>query len=121
MSVSIGRELAKLPCGNQKIAAEAVFKHRLSTREIEKLIRHLMCRPRYEHEMILMTPWEVIERKQPRPTGIAAKLIAFARDCRSISEEVAKVKPEDRKQFYDAIERAISGAEEVIKAFSAMQ
>ncbi len=46
LSVNVGRELAKLPRGNQMAAAEAVLKHRLSIREVEKLITHLLCRPR---------------------------------------------------------------------------
>ena len=38
-SVRAGRELAKLPRGNQKAAADAIFKHRFSTRETAKLYR----------------------------------------------------------------------------------
>ena len=38
ISVITGRELTKLPRGNQKSAAEAIFKRRYTTREPAKLI-----------------------------------------------------------------------------------
>lgn len=69
ISVIAGWELAKLQRCNQKGAADAVLKHRLSTRETAKLISHLLSRPSWEHQTLLMAPWEIIERRQPRPVG----------------------------------------------------
>jgi hypothetical protein len=89
VSVSVGRELAKLPRGNQRAAAEAVLKHRLSIREVEKLITHLLCRPRWEHQRLLMAPWEIIEPKQSKPVGFQAQLISMPGICKSVLLPVA--------------------------------
>lgn len=53
LPASVGRELAKLPRGNQKEAAAALVKHRFSTREAVKLIAYLLSRPRWEHHLVL--------------------------------------------------------------------
>ena len=111
ISVVAGRELAKLPRGNQKAAADAALKHRFSTRETAKLITHLLSRPRWEYEMILWAPWEIIERREPRPRGFEAKLLAFERICRVLLEGVKK-SGQARGYLYD---RALCAAEEVVE------
>lgn len=118
-SASVGRELAKLPRGNQRDAANAVIKHRLSIRELEKLVSHLLSRPAWEYQAILYRPWAVIEPKQQRPVGIEAKLISFAHTCRSISEKVSSSKIEN--YLYEPIERAIGAAEETIMTLKAVR
>jgi ParB/RepB/Spo0J family partition protein len=119
ISAVAGRELAKLPRGNQKAAADAVLKHRFSTRETAKLISHLLTRPRWEHQTILSAPWEIIEPKQPRPRGLEARLISFERVCRSLKEEITKHRVQDRRYLYEHIERAVSAAEEVVAVLRA--
>ncbi len=121
ISIIVGRELAKLPRGNQKAAANAVLKHRFSTRETAKLMTYLLSRPRWEHEAILRAPWEIIEPKQPRPVGIEAKLISFEQICRSLSEGVKKTGVEKRGYLYEPIERAIGAAEEVVTTLRAVR
>lgn len=116
-TASVGRELAKLPRGNQRDAANAVIKHRLSIRELEKLVSHLLSRPAWEYETILYRPWTVIEPKQSRPVGIEARLISFAHTCRSVSEKVRKSKIENYMR--EPIERAIGAAEETITTLKA--
>jgi ParB/RepB/Spo0J family partition protein len=116
ISAVSGRELAKLPRGNQKAAADAVLKHRFSTRETAKLISHLLSRPRWEHQSMLSAPWEIIEPKQPRPTGLEAKLISFENICRSLSDWIKRHGTENRSYLY---ERAICVAEEVVAALRA--
>jgi ParB/RepB/Spo0J family partition protein len=116
LSVSAGRELAKLPRGNQRAAADAVLKHRFSMRETGKLIAHLLSRPRWEHQVLLSAPWEIIEPKQSRPSGVEAKLISFENMCRSLSEWIKKHSPENRSYLY---ERAIGAAEEVLMTLRA--
>lgn len=111
ISVVAGRELAKLPRGNQKAAAAAVLKHRFSTRETAKLITHLLSRPRWEYEAILWAPWEIIERREPRPRGFECKLLAFERICRVLLEGVKK-SGQTRGYLYD---RALCAAEEVVE------
>jgi ParB/RepB/Spo0J family partition protein len=119
LSVSVGRELAKLPRGNQRAAANAVLKHRFSIREVEKLITHLLSRPRWEYQTILSAPWEIIEPKQSRPVGLEAKLISFKHICESLSEGVKKSRLENRSYLYEPIERAIGAAEEAVQTLRA--
>jgi len=78
MSVSVGREVARLPRCNQKEAAAAVIKHRFTSRETAKLVSYLLSRPSYAYPTILASPWEVVEPRE-RPTGLAAKLLSFQR------------------------------------------
>lgn len=119
LSVSVGRELAKLPRGNQRAAADAVLKHRFSMREVERLISYLLSRPRWEHQTLLTAPWEIISPKQPRPVGIEAKLILFERTCRSLSEGVKRSGIEKRLNIDEPIARAIGAAEEVVTTLRA--
>ncbi len=119
LPVSVGREVAKLPRGNQRAAADAVLKHRCSMREVEKLITHLLSRPRWEHQAILSAPWEIIEPKQPRPMGLEAKLISLRHICQGVSEGFKKSDPEKRTGLSEVIERAIDAAEEVAQTLRA--
>jgi ParB/RepB/Spo0J family partition protein len=115
LSVSVGRELAKLPRGNQRAAAEAVLKHRFSMREVEKLITHLLSRPRWEHQTLLMSPWEIIEPKQSKPVGFQAQLISMHGICKSVSEGFKKISPEKRRELSEFISRAVGAAQEVVQ------
>lgn len=121
ISVVAGRELAKLPRGNQKAAADAVLKNRFSTRETAELITYLLSRPRWEHQTLLSAPWEIIEPKQSKPVGIEAKLLSFERICKSLSEGVKKIGAEKKNYLYEPIERAIGAAEEVVMTLRAVQ
>jgi ParB/RepB/Spo0J family partition protein len=115
ISVITGRELTKLPRGNQKEAADVIVKRRYSTREAAKLIGYLLSRPRWEYSAILTSPWEVLEPRQPRPRGFGAKLILFREICQSVLEGFHKCNPETRRALSSLIERAIGSAEEVVK------
>lgn len=119
ISVVAGRELAKLPRGNQKEAADAILKHRFSTRDTAKLISYLLSRPRWEYHVILSAPWEIIEPKQPKPTGLQAKLISFEHTCRILSEGVKRSRPESRACLYDFLGRAIGAAEGIVQTMRA--
>lgn len=118
LSVSIGRELAKLPQGNQLKTMAAIRKHRMNKRETEKLITYLLSRPQWEYETILWQPWEIIDRRQPRPTGIAGRLISFEHVCSRLLEEIPKSKIEDG--VYGYVDRAACAAEEVVKTLRAL-
>ena len=115
ISIIAGRELAKLPRGNQKDAADAILKHRYTTREAAKLIGYLRSRPRWESSAILASPWEVVEARQPRPRGFGAILFSFREVCQTVLEGVKKCTPETRRSLSSPIHLAIGSAEEVVK------
>jgi ParB-like chromosome segregation protein Spo0J len=64
VGVGIGRELARLPRGNQEGVLRAVLEHRLTRRETGRLVSLLLSRPRWEHEALLRFPRETIEDKR---------------------------------------------------------
>ena len=115
ISVITGRELTKLPRGNQKEVADAILKRRYTTREAGKLIGSLLSRPRWGYSAILASPWEVVEPRQPRPRGFGAKLIWFREVCQSVSEGFSKCSLEKRRDLASLIHLAIGSAEEVVK------
>jgi len=119
ISVITGRELAKLPRGNQKDAADAIVKRRYSTREAAKLIGYLLSRPRWEYSVILASPWEVVEQRPPGPTGLGAQLLSFQGICQTVSEGFNKCSPETRRGLSSLLERAIGSAEELVKILRA--
>ncbi len=115
ISVMTGRDLAKLPRGNQKEAAEAILKCHYTTREAAKLIRDLLSRPRWEYSAILASPWEVVEPTEPRPRGFGAKLVSFRETCQTVLEGFRKCSPERRRDLHSLITLAIDSAEEVVR------
>jgi len=119
ISMSVGRELTKLPRCNQQEALSAVRKHRLNKREVGKLISHLLSRPRWEYQTILSAPWEIIEPKQSVPVGLEAKLISMQHSCQSVSEGIKNSSAERRRYLAEPIERAIGAAEEVVQSLRA--
>ena len=119
ISVMTGRDLAKLPRGNQKEAADAILKRHYSTREAAKLIGYLLSRPRWDYSAILARPWEVVEPREPWPRGFGAKLISFREVCQTVLEGFQKCSPERRTSLYTLIHLAIGSAEEVAKTLRA--
>ena len=119
ISVMTGRELAKLPRGNQREAADTIFKRRYSTREAAKLIGHLLSRPRWEYGVILASPWEVVEPREPRPRGLGAKLLLFREICQSVGEGFRKCSPERKRDLAHLIQLAIGSAEEAVQTLRA--
>lgn len=94
LSVSTGRELARLPRGNQKEAAASLIKHRFSTREAMRLIAYLLVRPGYEHSLILARPWEVMGPREHRPEGLAGRLVLLERVSAAVTKELETTTPQ---------------------------
>jgi hypothetical protein len=115
ISVMTGRDLAKLPRGNQKEAADAILKRRYTTRETAKLIGYLLSRPGWEYSAILASPWEAVEQREPKPRGLGAKLLSLCEICQIVLQGVKKCSPEKRRGLSMFIDRAIDSAEEVVK------
>jgi ParB/RepB/Spo0J family partition protein len=115
LPIMTGRDLAKLPRGNQKEAADAILKNRFSTREAAKLIGHLLCRPRWEYPAILASPWEIVQPRAPKPRGFGATLVSFREGCQNVSEGYRKCRSEERMALSSLIDLAIGSAEELIE------
>jgi len=116
LPASMGRELAMVPRGNQKEAAGAIIKHRFSTREATKLIRYLLSCPRWEHHLILASPWEVVGPREPRPTGFAACLISFTHACYTVSKGATTTPPGEKTRLSGLMNAALAAAEAAIAA-----
>jgi len=99
LSPSHGRELSKLPRGNQEAALEALLKYRLSCHETTCLVGLLLFHPRWDHQRILKCP-ELFQTAPPAPPGrrddlspagadIRRKLLLLEQRCASVSARVA--------------------------------
>jgi len=128
VSTSIGRELARLPRGNQQAALSTILKYRLCCRETARLISMLLQRPRWDHEIILRFPEEILADRSPdRPKNNAlsqpaalfhGKLVAIERRCLSLSKQfssdaVLQFTKKDQRQISSIVDRI----EQIVKRF----
>jgi ParB/RepB/Spo0J family partition protein len=82
-SVTIARELGRLPRGNQEAALACVQKQGLTWRETRHLVSALLDRPRWNGDCILKSPWEFLpERIAPRPKPLKADSAASGKGLR---------------------------------------
>ena len=65
ISVSAGREIARLPRGNQPEVLKTVLKHRLGKREVEKMVRILLSKPTSSWAAILCNVWDYLRSPAP--------------------------------------------------------
>jgi ParB/RepB/Spo0J family partition protein len=65
LGISKGRELARLPRGNQEAVLRTVLDNHLTRRETERLVSLILSRPRWEHEALLRFPREALENERP--------------------------------------------------------
>jgi ParB/RepB/Spo0J family partition protein len=65
ITTSIGRELARLPRGNQQAALSTILKYRLCSRESARLVSILLQRPRWNWQSILRFPEEILSARTP--------------------------------------------------------
>jgi len=81
ITMTIGRELARLPRGNQPGALQTILKYHFDSRETSRLITLLLKEPRWNHDAILRFPESILEDRHPDPPSrskepsIASKLI----------------------------------------------
>lgn len=128
---SFGRELAKLPRGNQEDALKCLVKHSFSRKETEILVRHLLKAPRWNWSKILYYPWELIHRedldrpaKRPAPAKeevksvFERKLSAFETLCNEVTqlmEQTGRVPDSFLTRFQHIAERINSCAAPILK------
>ncbi len=68
INISIGRELSRLPAGNQTKALTTVLKYGFTGAETAELVRLLLREPGWNYELILSFPESILnERQPPRP------------------------------------------------------
>ncbi len=65
ISTTTGRELAKLPRGNQNRVLKSVLEHRLTTKETGRLVSILLTESKSNHEEILASPRKKLYDRQP--------------------------------------------------------
>ena len=80
LPVSMGRELAKLPRGNQEGLLAAVRKHHLTCRETKKVVDAPLVRPEHDHAAILHSPWELLQPDEPEDTTTANRFSPLVRE-----------------------------------------
>lgn len=68
INITIGRELSRLPAGNQKKALATVLKYGFTGSETAQLVRLLLKEPGWNHPLILGFPEKILsDRHPPRP------------------------------------------------------
>jgi ParB/RepB/Spo0J family partition protein len=119
IGMSSGRELARLPRGNQQAALAAIERHRLTYRETTGLVAALISRPRWDHEAILRCEEILAQRTPPPPRSrgkeaaiLYRRLLAMERGCLTVTDSALAGK--DLSMLAPIIERAVSAAESAI-------
>lgn len=81
ISTSVGRELARLPRGNQPETLAVVLNQRLGKREVEKLVRILLSKPNWNWPAILANVWDAISPHESVPV---MTLASFSRQLTTL-------------------------------------
>jgi ParB/RepB/Spo0J family partition protein len=113
LTVSVGRELAKLPRGNQLEVVATIRKYRLRKRDVEKLVRHLMSTSGHNHSAILKNVWEVLQWEPPMPTGLKGNLIKLQRLCTAVGQGANSVSAGEIQELLSFIVAAMESAQQV--------
>jgi ParB/RepB/Spo0J family partition protein len=124
---AIGRELARLPRGNQEAALRSILKYRFSSRESARLISLLLSRPRWNWQTLLNFPEQILSDRAPeRPQrrlllpldALTKKLLELNQCFLSICEQC----DEDRlfeftKEEWDPVSCALETVRETLDRF----
>jgi len=79
ITTTIGRELARLPRGNQPGALQTIVKYHFDSRETSRLVALLLKEPRWNHDAILRFPEPILEDRQPQPPSKSEGPSLFSR------------------------------------------
>ena len=118
VSTTVGRELSKLPRGNQEDTLSAIQKRRLDCRETARLVHRLLSRPRWDHAEILRCLWLRQERCPPRHQGLTVaerlseELSRLERHCASVAsilaeEHLARFAPDELSTLAPLMEQTL--------------
>jgi ParB/RepB/Spo0J family partition protein len=123
LGVSKGRELARLPRGNQEVVLRAVLDHRLTRRETERLVSLILSRPRWEHEALLRFPRETLENERPpekeRPLAsrLHQVLEILQKGCDALERDATTAFSSRQRSL---VEQGLCGVEQVVLRIRAM-
>ena len=79
ITTTIGRELARLPRGNQPGALQTILKYHFDSRETSRLIALLLKEPRWNHDAILRFPEPILEDRHPEPPSKSKEPSLFSK------------------------------------------
>lgn len=109
INMTIGRELSRLPCGNQALALRTVIKYRLDCAETCRMVSRVLSHPSWDHGIMLHFPEDILMERQPNPprvSGFMGKLFKMESYLTSLSEE--ELKKCRREEALPAIGRIVS-------------
>lgn len=124
IGVSVGRELTKLPRGNQPEVLSKVIKHRLGKRDVEELVRVLLERPKHESLSTLDNICEILTpaRSAPAetPKTFYRQLTKLERFHQAVLKGTAKdFLPENEKDL-SLLRSVIVSGQDVVKHLQAL-
>jgi len=128
VTASSGRELAKLPRGNQEAASAAIRRHHLTYRETASLVADLLASAHWNHAAILRCTAILEQRTAPRRTvpvpdreltAMQKRLRTMATSCLAVvegigSEQIVRLEGGERQELTPMIDRAIKLANQAI-------
>ena len=128
---SIGRELCRLPRGNQQAALRTMLKYRLCSRESARLVSLLLERPRWDWQKILNFPEQILSERSPvRPPGrgltptagaLVEKLLDMKRRFSSIASQYGEeVVLQFTREEWRPILSAVEGIDSAFKEFKGL-
>jgi ParB/RepB/Spo0J family partition protein len=79
ITTTIGRELARLPRGNQPGALQTILKYHFDSRETSRLVALLLKEPRWNHDAILRFPEPILQDRQPPRPSKSKEASLFSR------------------------------------------
>jgi len=131
LHAGIGRELARLPRGNQQAALRTILKYRLCSRESARLVSLLLERPRWDWQKILNFPEQILSERSPvRPPGrgltptagaLVEKLLDMKRRFSSIASQYGEeVVLQFTREEWRPILSAVEGIDRVFKEFKGL-
>ena len=100
ISMTIGRELAKLPRGNQPGALKTLLKYRFTTAETTRLVAFLLTQPAYAHATVLNFPAIILEDRQPERPSRGGYRSVYDRLYR-VEKLLRQFRDEDLEGFMD--------------------
>lgn len=89
INLTIGRELSRLPRGNQALALKSVIKYRLNSAETSRLVNRVLSSPSRDHRTMLHLPDEILRDRPPegpRHCGFTGRLIKMEAYLTALSD-----------------------------------